>query len=197
MEFFIAWYAAIYERFAFWNAFLTLLVAGGSACCSATWFRRSLFGSAGAATTFTSFISSACASTLAWFERFIIIVGGLHRDFIRRRGAVYPHLGGYLDPSARSNLHFTLPALRSVSADDRNVGSENCRAGADVHYATPPEFNLYRLAERGNIDADSAGHKVYAMAAEFPSAAALYEAHASATQDSDAGMFFRHSPSTE
>ena len=68
MEFFLAWYSGNqYERFAFWNRVLRSRTGGtgGSECSSATRFRRSCSGSAGVAATFTSSISSACASTPA------------------------------------------------------------------------------------------------------------------------------------
>src|SRR5438552_12295539 len=81
-------------------------------------------------------------------------------------------MGGHLDVHWHArNLHFTLPALRSVSADDRNVGNKNCRAGSRRAFG----YNSWRKGAH-TMMRTPAGHQVYAMAAEYPSAAALYEA---------------------
>jgi molybdopterin-containing oxidoreductase family membrane subunit len=85
MEFFIAWYSGNqYERFAFWNR-----VLGpywwywwvGMLFCNALspqlfwfrWCRRNVL---------VVYFVCMCVNAGMWFERFIIIVGGLHRDFL-------------------------------------------------------------------------------------------------------------------
>src|SRR5205807_7851426 len=76
------------------------------------------------------------------------------------------------------NLHFALPALRSVSADDCNVGSEDCRAGSGcaLRHASRDSICIDWRKGAHTMMRTPAGHKVYAMAAEYPSAAALCEA---------------------
>jgi Ni/Fe-hydrogenase subunit HybB-like protein len=85
MEFFIAWYSGnSYERFGFWNR-----VFGpywwywwvGMLFCNVLspqlfwfrWCRRNIF---------VVYFVCMCVNAGMWFERFIIIVGGLHRDFL-------------------------------------------------------------------------------------------------------------------
>src|SRR2546421_172954 len=85
MEFFMAWYSGNqYERFAFWNR-----VLGpywwywwvGMLFCNALspqlfwfrWCRRNVV---------VVYFVCMCVNAGMWFERFIIIVGGLHRDFL-------------------------------------------------------------------------------------------------------------------
>ena len=95
MEFFIAWYSGNhYERFAFWNR-----IFGpywwywwvGMLFCNVA-FAAALLVQAGAGTTSSSFIFVCmCVNAGMWFERFIIIVGGLHRDFLPSSwGMFYP-----------------------------------------------------------------------------------------------------------
>src|SRR5579884_2923385 len=85
MEFFIAWYSgSAYERFAFWNR-----VFGpywwywwfGMLFCNCLspqlfWFRWCRYN------VLVVFFVAMCVNAGMWFERFIIIVGGLHRDFL-------------------------------------------------------------------------------------------------------------------
>ena len=85
MEFFIAWYSGnSYERFAFWNR-----VFGpywwywwvGMLFCNVLspqlfWFRWCRYN------VYVVYFVCMCVNAGMWFERFIIIVGGLHRDFI-------------------------------------------------------------------------------------------------------------------
>jgi molybdopterin-containing oxidoreductase family membrane subunit len=85
MEFFVAWYSGnFYERFAFWNR-----VFGpywwywwfGMLFCNCLspqlfwfrWCRRNIL---------VVFFVAMCVNAGMWFERFIIIAGGLHRDFL-------------------------------------------------------------------------------------------------------------------
>jgi Ni/Fe-hydrogenase subunit HybB-like protein len=85
MEFFVAWYSGnAYERFAFWNR-----IFGpywwywwvGMLFCNILspqlfwfkWCRRNIL---------VVYFVCNCVNAGMWFERFIIIVGGLHRDFI-------------------------------------------------------------------------------------------------------------------
>src|ERR1044072_3192378 len=85
MEFFIAWYSGDhYERFAFWNRifgpywwywWFGMLFCN---CLSPQlfwfrWCRRNVL---------VVFFVANCVNAGMWFERFIIIVGGLHRDFL-------------------------------------------------------------------------------------------------------------------
>jgi Ni/Fe-hydrogenase subunit HybB-like protein len=85
MEFFVAWYSGnSYERFGFWNR-----VFGpywwywwvGMLFCNVLspqlfwfeWCRRNVY---------VVYFVCMCVNAGMWFERFIIIVGGLHRDFL-------------------------------------------------------------------------------------------------------------------
>jgi molybdopterin-containing oxidoreductase family membrane subunit len=94
MEFFVAWYSGNhYERFAFANR-----VLGpywwywwvGMLFCNALspqlfwfkWCRRNVY---------VVYFVCMCVNAGMWFERFIIIVGGLHRDFLPSSwGMFYP-----------------------------------------------------------------------------------------------------------
>ena len=135
MEFFIAWYSGNqYEKFAFYNR-----IFGpywwywwvGMLFCNALspqlfwfkWCRRNIY---------VVYFVCMCVNAGMWFERFIIIVGGLHRDFLPSSwGLFHPDLGRYLDLRRHvRNFHFALPALHSLPADDRDVGSENRPAGS-------------------------------------------------------------------
>jgi molybdopterin-containing oxidoreductase family membrane subunit len=85
MEFFVAWYSGnAYEKFAFYNR-----VMGpywwywwvGMLFCNVLspqlfwfrWCRRNIL---------VVYFVCMCVNAGMWFERFIIIVGGLHRDFL-------------------------------------------------------------------------------------------------------------------
>jgi Ni/Fe-hydrogenase subunit HybB-like protein len=85
MEFFVAWYSGnSYERFAFWNRifgpywwywWFGMLFCN---CLSPQlfwfhWCRRNVL---------VVFFVSMCVNAGMWFERFIIIAGGLVRDFL-------------------------------------------------------------------------------------------------------------------
>ena len=85
MEFFVAWYSGnSYERFAFWNRifgpywwywWFGMLFCN---CLSPQlfwfrWCRRNIL---------VVFFVAMCVNAGMWFERFIIIAGGLHRDFL-------------------------------------------------------------------------------------------------------------------
>ena len=85
MEFFIAWYSGNqYERFAFWNRVLGPYWWDwwvGMLFCNCLspqlfwfrWCRRNVL---------VVYFVCMCVNAGMWFERFIIIVGGLHRDFL-------------------------------------------------------------------------------------------------------------------
>jgi len=85
MEFFVAWYSGnAYERFAFWNRVLgpywwywwTGMLFCNILSPQLFWFRwcrRNIL---------VVYFVCMCVNAGMWFERFIIIVGGLHRDFI-------------------------------------------------------------------------------------------------------------------
>jgi molybdopterin-containing oxidoreductase family membrane subunit len=85
MEFFVAWYSGnSYEKFAFWNRifgpywwywWFGMLFCN---CLSPqlfwfSWCRRNVF---------VVFFVCMCVNAGMWFERFIIIAGGLIRDFL-------------------------------------------------------------------------------------------------------------------
>ena len=135
MEFFIAWYSGNqYEKFAFYNR-----IFGpywwywwvGMLFCNALspqlfwfkWCRRNIF---------VVYFVCMCVNAGMWFERFIIIVGGLHRDFLPSSwGLFHPDLGRHLDLRRHvRNFHFALPAFHSLPADDCDVGSEDRLAGS-------------------------------------------------------------------
>jgi len=94
MEFFVAWYSGnSYERFAFWNRvfgpywwywWVGMLFCN---CLSPQlfwfrWCRRNVY---------VVYFVCMCVNAGMWFERFIIIVGGLHRDFLPSAwGMFYP-----------------------------------------------------------------------------------------------------------
>ena len=85
MEFFVAWYSGNqYEKFAFYNRILGpywWFWWVGMLFCNALspqlfwfrWCRRNIF---------VVYFVCMCVNAGMWFERFIIIVGGLHRDFL-------------------------------------------------------------------------------------------------------------------
>ena len=103
-----------------------------------------------------------CVNAGMWFERFIIIVGGLHRDFLPSSwGLFHPDLGGHLDLHRHPrNFPLALPALHPFPADDRDEGSEDCFAGIGRarHHPdrrTPAERSAHMMRT-------PSGHKVYA-----------------------------------
>jgi molybdopterin-containing oxidoreductase family membrane subunit len=85
MEFFIAWYSGNqYEKFAFYNRifgpYWWYWWVGMLFCNTLSpqlfwfrWCRRNIF---------VVYFVCMCVNAGMWFERFIIIVGGLHRDFL-------------------------------------------------------------------------------------------------------------------
>jgi molybdopterin-containing oxidoreductase family membrane subunit len=94
MEFFVAWYSCNhYERFAFVNRVLGpywwYWWVGMLFCNFVSpqlfwfkWCRRNIF---------VVYFVANCVNAGMWFERFIIIVGGLHRDFLPSSwGMFYP-----------------------------------------------------------------------------------------------------------
>jgi Ni/Fe-hydrogenase subunit HybB-like protein len=94
MEFFVAWYSGNqYEKYAFFNR-----IFGpywwywwvGMLFCNAVspqlfWFKRFRHN------IYVVYFVCMCVNAGMWFERFIIIVGGLHRDFLPSSwGMFYP-----------------------------------------------------------------------------------------------------------
>lgn len=71
------------------------------------------------------FILSIFVNIGMWFERFVIIVTSLHRDYLPSSWAVYTHLrgSGHLPGQLRALLHL-LPDLHPVAAHDRGQRSE-------------------------------------------------------------------------
>ena len=101
MEFFIAWYSGNqYEKFAFYNRifgpYWWYWWVGMLFCNTLSpqlfwfkWCRRNIY---------VVYFVCMCVNAGMWFERFIIIVGGLHRDFLPSSwGLFHPDLGRYLD----------------------------------------------------------------------------------------------------
>jgi len=125
------------------------------------------------------FLSSACALTPVCGSSALSLSQAVwsaifchrHGGFITLLGSISGHT------SARSNFHFAVPFIHSISPDDRDVGSEDGHPAADPHYGELPEIESVLRAEGAHAMIKTPyGHKVYAMAAEYPSAAALYEA---------------------
>ncbi|MBA2432177.1 MAG: polysulfide reductase NrfD [Chthoniobacterales bacterium] len=94
MEFFIAWYSGnTFERYTFWNRifgpYWWYWWVGMLFCNAITphlfWFKKMRFN------IYVVFFVSMCVNAGMWFERFIIIVGSLHRDFLPSSwGMFYP-----------------------------------------------------------------------------------------------------------
>ena len=177
MEFFIAWYSGNqYERFAFWNRVLGpywwywwvgMLFCN---CLSPQlfwfrWCRRNVF---------VVYFVCMCVNAGMWFERFIIIVGGLHRDFLPSSWGlfiptwvdIWTFIGThgiflslfllfirFLPMIAMSEVKIVLPEIRRAPPHHLR-----CAGGKGARMRTP------------------SGHKVYAIAAEYSSASELYEA---------------------
>ena len=135
MELFIAWYSGNqYEKYAFYNR-----IFGpywwywwvGMIFCNALspqlfwfkWCRHNIF---------VVYFVCMCVNAGMWFERFVIIVGGLHRDFLPSSwGIIHADLGRHLDVHRHlRNLPLALPALHAFPAHDRDVGSEDRHAGS-------------------------------------------------------------------
>ena len=128
MEFFIAYYSGDdYERFCFinratgpyWWAYWTMI--------SCNVISPQFFWSKRLRTSIpVMFVISIFINIGMWFERFVIIVTSLHRDFL-------PSSWGYFRPTVLDvciyagsiGLFFTaLPALHPLDPDDRHRGSE-------------------------------------------------------------------------
>ncbi len=179
----MAWYSGnSYEKFAFWNRifgpywwywWFGMLFCN---CLSPqlfwfSWCRRNVF---------VVFFVCMCVNAGMWFERFIIIAGGLIRDFLPSSWRVLSsNLGGYLDLHRHDrDFHFAVPDFHSFSADDRHVGSKDGGAGGGpaLLHTTWDSIGVSRRKGAHTMMRTPSGHKVYAMAAEYPSAPALYEA---------------------
>src|SRR3979490_1187927 len=85
MEFFVAWYSGNqYEKFAFYNRIFgpywwywwTGMLFCNALSPQLFWFRWCRHN------IFVVYFVCMCVNAGMWFERFIIIVGGLHRDFL-------------------------------------------------------------------------------------------------------------------
>jgi molybdopterin-containing oxidoreductase family membrane subunit len=94
MEFFIAWYSGNqYEKFAFYNRIFgpywwywwVGMLFCNTLAPQLFWFK------AGRRNVYIVYFVCMCVNAGMWFERFIIIVGGLHRDFLPSSwGLFYP-----------------------------------------------------------------------------------------------------------
>jgi len=142
MEFFVAWYSGnSYERFAFWNRvfgpywwywWVGMLFCN---CLSPQlfwfrWCRRNIF---------VVYFVCMCVNAGMWFERFIIIVGGLHRDFIPSAwGMFYPtwvDIWTYIGTLGIFTSLFLLfiRFLPMIAMSEVKTAVPE----ADVHYASP------------------------------------------------------------
>ena len=199
MEFFIAWYSGNqYEKFAFYNR-----IFGpywwywwvGMLFCNVLspqlfwfkWCRRNIYRR-----LFRLHVRE---------RRHVVRAFHHHRRRIAPRlspvlvGTVHPDLGRYLDLRRHvRNFHFALPPFHSLPADDRDVGSENrcCRKLIRIT-RTPRATSSGRGRRKGAHMRTPSGHKVYGMGAEYPSAAALYEA-AKTVRDAGFKRWDVHSP---
>ena len=154
MEFFVAWYSGNqYEKYAFYNRIFgpywwywwVGMLFCNTLAPQLFWFKRFRFN------IYVVYFVCMCVNAGMWFERFIIIVGGLHRDFLPVvLGNVLPDLGRYLDVHRDvRNFHFALPSFHSLPADDRDVGSEDRAAGGrSAHHASPVNIIPSPPAER-------------------------------------------------
>ncbi|MGI9086649.1 MAG: NrfD/PsrC family molybdoenzyme membrane anchor subunit [Chthoniobacterales bacterium] len=94
MEFFVAWYSGnTYEKYAFYNRVLgpywwywwVGMLFCNSVAPQLMWFKKLRFN------IYVVYFVCMCVNAGMWFERFIIIVGGLHRDFLPSSwGMFYP-----------------------------------------------------------------------------------------------------------
>jgi molybdopterin-containing oxidoreductase family membrane subunit len=140
MEFFLAWYSGNqYERFAFWNRVLGpywwywwvgMLFCN---CLSPQlfwfrWCRRNVL---------VVYFVCMCVNAGMWFERFIIIVGGLHRDFSRVLGLVHSNLGRHLDLIGTHGIFSRSSSSSFAFAADRDERSETVLPESDVHRHDP------------------------------------------------------------
>src|SRR5947208_15039163 len=92
---------------------------------------------------------------------------------------VSSNVGRHLDLHRHArDFHFAIPTLRSFSPHDRHVGSKDCRSRSRpaLYHASRNSVGVSWRKGAPTMMKTPFGHKVYAMAAEYPSAAALYEA---------------------
>src|SRR5262249_4303229 len=89
------------------------------------------------------------------------------------------YLGGHLDiPRHDWNFHFAVPVIHPFPPDDCDVGSEDShtRGGPSLWRVARNRISLSGRKEAHAMITTPYGHKVYAMAAEYSSTAALCEA---------------------
>ena len=125
------------------------------------------------------FFVCMCVNAGMWFERFIIIVGGLHPRFpavVLENVSSRP--GWISGPTlARFGIFTSLfllfiRFLPMIAMSEVKIGLPE----ADPHYGPRLSSTVARRKGAHTMMRTPSGHKVYAMAAEYPSAAALYEA---------------------
>ena len=134
MEFFIAWYGGNpWEQFQFLNRVFGPMGGPAGSCWPATrsipqlfWFkfaRRNVW---------ILFVVCILVNVGMWFERFVIIVTGLHRDFLPSSwGSYYPELCGSVDPDRQLRAVLdAVPALLPLSADGGDGRGEGDSAQA-------------------------------------------------------------------
>jgi molybdopterin-containing oxidoreductase family membrane subunit len=94
MEYFIAWYSGNpYERWTFWHRIFGTYWYGGMAMLGFNALVPQLFWFKGCRRNLVVvFIISILVNIGMWFERFVIVVGSLHQDFL-------PSSWGYYKPT--------------------------------------------------------------------------------------------------
>ena len=204
MEFFMAWYSGnSYERFAFLEprprSVLVVLVG-----------RHVVLQHAFAAAFLVPLVPAQhlCRLFRLHVRERRHVVRAIHHH--RRRsasrfpavivGIVHPNLGRHLDVHRHArHLHFALPDLRSLPADDRDVGSENRLARSrralrhgptDIIRFTPEERSGHENAFRSQSLRDGGGISECARRYTKPRKWC-------ATPDSNAGTCIRHFRFTE
>ena len=197
MEFFVAFYGANpFERFAFLNRYFGpywwaswTMFACNVVMPQLMWvraFRRNWA---------IVFFVSMCANAGMWFERFVIFVISLHRDFLPSAWRMYyPTWVDAFTFIGTFGIFLTLFLLfirflpMVAMSEVKGVLPE-----ADPHYH-PPALGRGRIRERGaRMSAATLTKPAFAIVAEFSSATTLYEA---AEKVRDAGFKFWdvHSP---
>ncbi len=162
MEFFVAWYSGnAYEQFAFWNRVF-------GPYWWYWWVGHAVLQHAFAAALLVPLVPAQHSRRLFRLHvrerRHVVRAFHHHRRRIASRfssvfvGIVHPDLGRHLDVHRHvRNFHFALPAVHSLPADDRDVGSEDRFAGSrralrtrltDIIQSQPAEWSAHENAFR-------------------------------------------------
>ncbi len=139
MEFFIAWYSGNpYERYAFINRAIGHYAWAYWTMISCNVFFPQLFWFKKVRSNMlVVFILSILVNIGMWFERFVIVVISLHRDFIPSNWGYFrsdlgghSHLSGHVRP-----VLYLLPAVPAFSADHCHLRkSKGVTPQADPHH---------------------------------------------------------------